>query len=80
VTFRKKLYKTIEELRADLDQRLKLHNEERPRSGPMVLRPDADADLHRQYPVSQRKDVGGVSGGITTTDYENLSGDCELKC
>jgi hypothetical protein len=80
VTFRKKLYKTTEELQADLDQRLKLYNEERPRSGPMVLRQDADADLHRQYPVSQRKDVGGVSGGITTTDDENLSGDCELKC
>jgi len=29
VTFRKKLHKTIEELQADLDQRLKLYNEER---------------------------------------------------
>jgi transposase InsO family protein len=33
VTFRKKLYKTIEELQADLDQWLKLYNEERPHQG-----------------------------------------------
>jgi len=33
LTFRKKLYKTIEELQADLDQWLKLYNEERPHQG-----------------------------------------------
>jgi len=33
VTFRKKLYKTIEELQADLDQWLKLYNEQRPHQG-----------------------------------------------
>jgi Integrase core domain len=33
VTFRKKLYKTIEELQADLDQWLKIYNEERPHQG-----------------------------------------------
>jgi transposase InsO family protein len=33
VTFRKKLYKTIDELQADLDQWLKLYNEERPHQG-----------------------------------------------
>ena len=33
VTFRKKLYKTIEELQADLDQWLKQYNEERPHQG-----------------------------------------------
>jgi transposase InsO family protein len=33
VTFRKKLYKTIEELQADLDQWLKLYNQERPHQG-----------------------------------------------
>ena len=33
VTFRKKLYKTIEELQADLDQWLTLYNEERTHQG-----------------------------------------------
>ena len=33
VTFRKKLYKTIEELQADLDQWLKQYNEERTHQG-----------------------------------------------
>jgi len=33
VTFRKKLYKTIEELQADLDQWLKLYNHERTHQG-----------------------------------------------
>jgi hypothetical protein len=79
VTFRKKLYKTIEELQADLDQWLKLYNEERPPSGPMVLRQDADADLHRQCPVSQREDVGGVSGGITTTDLRTCQATVRLN-
>ena len=33
VTFRKKLYKTTEELQADLDQWVKLYNEERTHQG-----------------------------------------------
>jgi hypothetical protein len=33
VTFRKKLYKTIDELQVDLDQWLKQYNEERPHQG-----------------------------------------------
>jgi len=33
VMFRKKLYKTIDELQADLDQWLKPYNEERPHQG-----------------------------------------------
>ena len=33
VTFRKKIYKTLEELQADLDPWLKLYNEERPHQG-----------------------------------------------
>jgi hypothetical protein len=39
----------------------------------MVLWQDANADLHRQCPVSQREDVGGVSGEITATDSRRLS-------
>ena len=49
-------------------------------SGQMVLRQDADADLHRQRPVGQREDVGGVSGGKTITDDEDLSVDCQMMC
>ena len=33
VAFRKKIYKSIEELQADLDQWIKYYNEERPHSG-----------------------------------------------
>jgi hypothetical protein len=33
VTFRKKLYKTIDELQTDLDQWLKVYNQERPHQG-----------------------------------------------
>ena len=33
VAFRKKIYKSIEELRTDLDQWMKYYNEERPHSG-----------------------------------------------
>jgi len=33
VAFRKKIYKTLDDLQADLDAWLKLHNEERPHQG-----------------------------------------------
>ena len=60
ITFRKKLYKTIEELQAALDQWLKQYNEERTHQ-PVVLRQNADANFHRQYPIGQREDAGSVS-------------------
>jgi len=33
-------------------------------SGPVVLRQNADANFHRQYPIGQREDAGNASGGI----------------
>ena len=80
VTFRKKLYKTIEELQADLDQWLKLYNEERTHQGRWCYGKNADADLYRQRPIGQRQDTGGVSGGLTTTDDQDLSDDCQMIC
>jgi len=48
LTFRKKIYKTLDELQADLDAWLKLYNEERPHEGrwsygktPMQTFPDS---------------------------------------
>ena len=46
VAFRKKLYRRIDELQADLDAWIDEYNEERPHQGTIVLRQDADADLH----------------------------------
>ena len=46
VAFRKKLYRTIDELQADLDAWLAEYNEGAPTSGAMVLRQDANADVH----------------------------------
>jgi transposase InsO family protein len=63
VTFRKKLYNTIDELQADLDQWLKPYNRTATPSKPMVLRQDTDANLYRQRAPGQGEDVGGVSGG-----------------
>jgi hypothetical protein len=45
VVFRKRIYRTIDELRADRDAWLFGYNERRPASGPPVLRKDPDADL-----------------------------------
>ena len=45
VAFRKKLYRSIDELQADLDAWLAEYNEATPASGPMVLRQNPDADL-----------------------------------
>ena len=44
VAFRKKLYRSIAELQADLDEWLRQYNEVAS-TRPMVLRQDADADL-----------------------------------
>jgi transposase InsO family protein len=44
VAFRKKIYHTIDELRADLDAWVAEYNERRPHQGPLVLRQDPDAN------------------------------------
>ena len=50
VAFRKKIYKTLEELQSDLDTWIKLYNEERPlRAGGATA--NSDADVCRRYPV-----------------------------
>src|SRR4030095_12986671 len=64
VTFRKKLYKTIEQSQTELDQ----------------LRQNTYANVSRYRPMSQREDVGAVSGALTKTDDEDLSVDCQMKC
>ena len=45
VAFRKKIYRTIDELQADLDAWLVEYNRATTSSGPLVLRQDPDADL-----------------------------------
>ena len=45
VAFRKKIYRTIDELQTDLDAWVTEYNEQRVPSGTLVLRQDADADL-----------------------------------
>jgi len=45
VAFRKKIYRTIDELQTDLDAWITEYNQHRPPSGPLVLRQDPDADL-----------------------------------
>jgi transposase InsO family protein len=55
VTFRKKLYKTIEELQADLDQWLKLYNEERTHQGRWCYGKNADAAFIDSVPLAKDK-------------------------
>jgi len=45
----------------------------------MVLRQNTYANVSRYRPISQREDVGGVSGALTKTDDEDLSVDCQSK-
>jgi hypothetical protein len=45
VAFRKKIYRTIDELQTDLDAWITEYNQHRPHQGPLVLRQDPDADL-----------------------------------
>jgi Integrase core domain len=50
VAFRKKVYRSIEELQADLDSWITEYNEARPHQGTLVLRQNPDADLPGCYP------------------------------
>jgi transposase InsO family protein len=45
IAFRKKLYRSIDELQIDLDTWLAEFNRQRPHQGTMVLRKDTNADL-----------------------------------
>jgi hypothetical protein len=49
VAFRKKVYRSIDELQADLDSWIKEYNEARPQ-GTLVFRENSDADLPGRNP------------------------------
>jgi transposase InsO family protein len=51
VAFRKKIYKTLQELQSDLDTWSNLYNEERPHQGRWCYGKNSDADVCRQHPV-----------------------------
>ena len=51
VAFRKKIYKTLEELQSDLDTWIKLYNEERPHQGRWCVWENSVADVRRQHRV-----------------------------
>jgi len=64
VAFRKKVYRSIDELQADLDTWIKEYNEVRPASGTLVLRQNPDADL----PGCHADDEGENDRSLITSD------------
>lgn len=70
VTFRKKLYSTLDELQVDLDRWMSyLLQSGAHASGPLVLRQDTDAVLHRQ--LAHRK--GETTRRVELTESRNLT-------
>ena len=63
IAFRKKIYRSIDELQADLDAWLVEYNYRRPTSRPLVLRQDPDADLSRRTTTGKGKTHGGMTTG-----------------
>ena len=61
VAFRKKLYRSLEELQADLDVWLAAVQRAADAPRPVVLWEDADADLPRQPADGEGEDAGSVS-------------------
>jgi hypothetical protein len=55
VAFRQRLYRTIDELQADLDTWIKRYHEERPHQGRWCKGQDANANLHRQPATGTRE-------------------------
>ena len=49
VAFRKKIFRSIAELQADLDAWVESYNEEKAAPGATALRQDANADLPRRH-------------------------------
>jgi len=61
-------------------QWLKLYKEERTHQGRWCYGKTPMQTFIDKYPIGQREDVGGVSGGPTITDDEDLSVDCQMMC
>ena len=62
VAFRKKVYRSIDELQADLDAWIKRYNEERPHQGRCCKGQDTDADLQGQPRLSKGETNRRLSG------------------
>jgi hypothetical protein len=60
VAFRKKIYRTLEELQVDLDGWIEEYNEQRPHEGRWLLGEDTDADVYRQCAVGKGENPGGL--------------------
>ncbi len=55
VAFRKKIYRTLEALQADLDAWMEEYNQPRPHQGRWCYGKTPDADVHRQCAVAKEK-------------------------
>ena len=55
ITFRKKVYRSISELQADLDAWIETYNVARPHQGHLVLRQDANANIPYAMPIAKEK-------------------------
>src|SRR5262249_49777890 len=69
VAFRKRVYRSIDELQADLDAWITEYDEGAATSGTLVLRQDADADL----PRCNADDEGENDRSLTTSDSKTRS-------
>jgi transposase InsO family protein len=79
VTFRKKIYKTIEELQADLDQWVKLYNEQRTHQGRWCYGKTPMQTFIDSVPLAKEKMLAARVDVSQQTDDENLSVDCQMK-
>jgi hypothetical protein len=61
VAFRKKIYRTLAEWQTDLDTWMEEYNQQPPASRPVVLWPDADADIPGQCGVGAGETLSGVT-------------------
>ena len=64
VTFRKKIYGSLEELQTDLDAWMKLYNQDRPHQGRWCYGKTPMQTFIDSIPSAKGEDARGVSGGI----------------
>ena len=65
IAFRKKIYKTLEELQADLDLWVKHYNEERPHSGKYCFGKTPMQTLLDSIPLAREKMLGSTLQSVS---------------
>lgn len=80
VTFRKKIYKTLDDLQRDLDAWLEQYNRDRPHQGRWCYGKTPMQTFIDSIPLQRKRSLRRERRRKTMTDNEDSSNDCQIGC